>query len=276
MSVYKKLRKRILKDKTIAILENRAGEQLADLVRKYGGTPFSAPALAEIPEIDPLLIAQMVKDWQASQPDYFIFQTGVGVKALFSTTDNLGISEQFLQILNAAVVAVRGTKPSAVLKSRNVRIDLPASEPYTTAEVLASLAPFDLTGKLVVVQRYGDTNWDLQKALQAKGARVAEITTYRWSLPENIKPMLDMMDALAKNSIDMVCFTSASQVHNLFAVAQQLGRNEALQGDLNRSMIASIGPVCTVALHKFGLKVDVEASPPKLGPFISAINSKFV
>lgn len=265
-----------MKDKTIAILENRAGEQLADLVRKYGGTPFSAPALAEIPEIDPLLIAQMVKDWQASQPDYFIFQTGVGVKALFSTTDNLGISEQFLQILNAAVVAVRGTKPSAVLKSRNVRIDLPASEPYTTAEVLASLAPFDLTGKLVVVQRYGDTNWDLQKALQAKGARVAEITTYRWSLPENIKPMLDMMDALAKNSIDMVCFTSASQVHNLFAVAQQLGRNEALQGDLNRSMIASIGPVCTVALHKFGLKVDVEASPPKLGPFISAINSKFV
>ncbi|MEY3884256.1 MAG: hypothetical protein RIS87_31, partial [Pseudomonadota bacterium] len=53
-----------MKDKTIAILENRAGEQLADLVRKYGGTPFSAPALAEIPEIDPLLIAQMVKDWQ--------------------------------------------------------------------------------------------------------------------------------------------------------------------------------------------------------------------
>jgi uroporphyrinogen-III synthase len=264
-----------LKDKTIAILENRAGEQLADLVRKYGGMPFSAPALAEIPEIDPLLIVQMVKDWQANQPDFFIFQTGVGVKALFSTTDSLGISEQFLQILNAAVVAVRGTKPSAVLKSRNVRIDLPASDPYTTAEVLASLAPFDLTGKLVVVQRYGDTNWDLQRALQAKGARVAEITTYRWSLPENIKPMLDMMDALAENNIDMVCFTSASQVHNLFAVAQQLGRNEALQADLNRSMIASIGPVCTVALHKFGLKVDVEASPPKLGPFITAINSKF-
>ena len=275
MSVYKKIRKRILKDKTIAILENRAGEQLADLVRKYGGTPFSAPALAEIPEIDPLLIAQMVKDWQANQPDFFIFQTGVGVKALFSTTDSLGISEQFLQILNAAVVAVRGTKPSAVLKSRNVRIDLPASDPYTTAEVLASLAPFDIAGKLVVVQRYGDTNWDLQRALQAKGARVAEITTYRWSLPENIKPMLDMMDALAENSIDMVCFTSASQVHNLFAVAQQLGRNEALQADLNRSMVASIGPVCTVALHKFGLKVDVEASPPKLGPFITAINSKF-
>lgn len=264
-----------MKDKTIAILENRAGEQLADLVRKYGGTPFSAPALAEIPDIDPVLISQMIEDWQINQPDYFIFQTGVGVKALFATTDSLGFSEPFLQILNAAVVAVRGVKPAAVLKSRNVRIDLPASDPYTTTEVLASLENHAISGKLVVVQRYGDTNWDLQNALEAKGARVAEITTYRWSLPESIQPMVDMMDALAINSIDMVCFTSASQVHNLFAVAQQLGRNEALQADLNRSMVASIGPVCTVALHKFGLNVNVEASPPKLGPFITAINNKF-
>lgn len=264
-----------MKDKTIAILENRAGEQLADLVRKYGGTPFSAPALAEIPDIDPVLISQMVKDWQENQPDFFIFQTGVGVKALFATTDSLGISEQFLQILTSAIVAVRGTKPSAVLKSRNVRIDLPASEPYTTAEVLAALDAYDIAGKLVVVQRYGDTNWDLQNALEERDARVAEITTYRWSLPESIQPMVDMMDALATNTIDMVCFTSASQVHNLFTVAQQLGRTETLQADLNRSMVASIGPVCTVALHKFGLKVDVEPNPPKLGPFIAAINSKF-
>lgn len=264
-----------MKDKTIAILENRAGEQLADLVRKYGGTPFSAPALAEIPDIDPVLIAQMVQDWQSNRPDFFIFQTGVGVKALFATTDSLGISEQFLQTLASSIVAVRGTKPSAVLKSRDVRIDLPASAPYTTVEVLAALDAYDLTEKLVVVQRYGDTNLELQNALEERGARVMEIATYRWSLPENTQPMIDMMDALAVNAIDMVCFTSASQVHNLFAVAQQLGRNEALRADLNRSMVASIGPVCTVALHKFGIKVDVEPNPPKLGPFIAAINSKF-
>ena len=265
-----------MKDKTIAILENRAGEQLADLVRKYGGTPFSAPALAEIPDIDPVLISQMVENWQINQPDFFIFQTGVGVKALFATTDSLGISEIFLQILASAIIVVRGTKPSAALKSRSVRIDLPASEPYTTTEVLATLDAYNLADKQVVVQRYGDTNWDLQKALTERGARVTEITTYRWSLPESIQPMVDMMDALAAGKIDMVCFTSASQVHNLFAVAQELGRTETLQADLNRSMVASIGPVCTVALHKFGLKVDVEPKPPKLGPFITAINSKFI
>ena len=37
-----------MKDKTVAILETRVGAQMADLVRKYGGIPFSAPALAEV------------------------------------------------------------------------------------------------------------------------------------------------------------------------------------------------------------------------------------
>ncbi|MGZ8258391.1 MAG: uroporphyrinogen-III synthase [Methylotenera sp.] len=263
-----------MKDKTIAILENRAGEQLADLVRKHGGTPFSAPALAEVPDIDPVLIAQLVKDWQTNLPDIFIFQTGVGVKALFATTDTLGITDQLLQALASSVVVVRGTKPTAALRSRNVRIDLTASEPYTTAEVLAELDANSIAGKYVVVQRYGDTNWELQSALEARGAQVTEIATYRWSLPENTKPMVDLMDALDADAIDVVCFTSASQVHNLFTVAQQLGRAETLQAGMNRSLVASIGPVCTVALKKYGIRVDIEPHPPKLGPFINAINSK--
>ncbi|MDP1766113.1 MAG: uroporphyrinogen-III synthase [Methylotenera sp.] len=264
-----------MKNKTIAILENRAGEQLADLVRKYGGTPFPAPALAEIPDIDPILIAKLVNDWQENVPDIFIFQTGVGVKALFATTDLLGITGQFQQILANATIVVRGPKPTAILRSYKVRIDLTASEPYTTTEVLAELDVNPISGKRVVVQRYGDTNWDLQKALEARGAQVTEIATYRWSLPENTQPLVDLMDALDTNNIDMVCFTSASQVYNFFAIAERLGRSQALQAGLNSSMVASIGPVCTVALNKFGIKVDVEPSPPKLGPFINAINSKF-
>lgn len=264
-----------MKDKTIAILENRAGEQLADLVRKYGGTPFSAPALAEIPDIDPEHITELIESWKSNVPDIFIFQTGVGVKAVFATTDSLGMTEQFQQILAASIVVVRGTKPTAALRSYQVRIDFTASEPYTTAEVLAELDKNSIKGKRVVVQRYGDTNWELQQALEARGALVTEIATYRWSLPADIKPLIDLMDALDTNTIDMVCFTSASQVYNFLTVAEQLNRKQSLQEGMNRSLVASIGPVCTAALVKCGVKVDVEASPPKLGPFISAINAKF-
>lgn len=264
-----------MKNKTIAILENRAGEQLADLVRKYGGTPFLAPALAEIPDIDTTLITQMVSSWQLQQPDMFIFQTGVGVKALFATTDSLGITQQMLQVLEHAQIVVRGTKPTAILKSRNVRIDLTAGDPYTTHEVLGLLDLDNIKNKNIVVQRYGDTNLDLQNALQASGAVVTEVATYRWSLPADITPLHELIDKLAAKTVDMVCFTSASQVFNLFAVASQINQTETLVTGLGKSLVASIGPVCTAALHKFAVRVDLEASPPKLGPFIQAINDQF-
>lgn len=261
-----------MRDKAIALLENRVGDQMADLVRKYGGTPFSAPALAEIPDIDPAHIADLLQEWDAKPPDIFIFQTGVGVKALFAATDSLHLTGQLLGRLEAAQVAVRGPKPSAVLRSRNVRIDFRAKEPYTTAEVLLELDAVMLQGKCVVVQRYGETNWELQKALEGRGAQVIEIATYRWSLPENIEPLIKLMDALDRNEIDAVAFTSASQANNLFSVARQLGRQDTLKSSLNRTVIASIGPVCTAALNKLGIRVNIEPHPPKLGPFITAIN----
>jgi hypothetical protein len=77
------LRRASMKDKTVAILESRVRDHIASLVRKYGGTPFSAPALAEIPDVDPAHIQELIRDWNSTPPDIFIFQTGVGTRALF-------------------------------------------------------------------------------------------------------------------------------------------------------------------------------------------------
>ena len=263
-----------MKDKTIAILESRSGEQLADIVRKYGGNPFLAPALAEIPDIDHAHITELINSWEASPPDIFIFQTGVGVKALFATTDQLHLTEKLLRFIELATVVVRGPKPTAILRSRDIRIDLRAEDPYTTKQILATLAGIYLQNKKMVVQRYGNTNLELQQALLEKGAKIDEIATYRWSMPDT-QPLIGLMDALDKNIIDMVCFTSASQAENLFTLAQTLNRAESFLASINRSLIASIGPVCSNMLRKFGVRVDVEASPPKLGPFITAINNQF-
>jgi hypothetical protein len=71
-----------MKDKTVAILESRVRDHIASLVRNYGGTPFSAPALAEIPDVDPAH-QELIRDWNSTPPDIFIFQTGVGTRALF-------------------------------------------------------------------------------------------------------------------------------------------------------------------------------------------------
>jgi uroporphyrinogen-III synthase len=261
-----------MKGKTVAILESRMRDQIAELVRKAGGTPFAAPALAEIPEVDPGHIEQLIDGWNAAPPDIFIFQTGVGTRALFMATDRLGLTDTFLRFVDGAQVVVRGPKPTAALRSRKVRIDVAADDPFTTHEVLAKLADHLEPGKRVVVQRHGETNRDLQIALAAKGAEIVEIATYRWGLPDDTEPLQRLIDALERNEIDLVAFTSASQVVNLFAVAQQIGKEGSLRQSLGRTLVASIGPVCSTALGKLAVRVDVEARPPKLGPFMEALN----
>jgi uroporphyrinogen-III synthase len=267
------LRRASMKDKTIAILESRLPDHIASLVRKYGGTPFSAPALAEIPDVDPARIQELIRDWNSTQPDIFIFQTGAGTRALFAVTDSLALTGILLRILGAAQVIVRGPKPTTVLRSRKVRIDRAASNPFTTHEVLAEMHGTPLRGKHVVVQRYGETNRELQAALASEGAEVVEIVTYRWGLPRDTSPLLRLIDALGRDEIDLVAFTSASQASNLFAVALCGGKEASLKQGLDRTLVASIGPVCSAALGKLSVRVDIEAQPPKLGPFIDAINA---
>lgn len=264
-----------MKNKTIAILESRTGEQMADLVRKYGGIPFSAPALAEVPDIDAAHLARMIAGWQLDPPDAFIFQTGVGTKALFATTDSLQLTGQLLQCLQSAQVIARGPKPTTVLRSYKVRIDKNAEDPYTTPQIIEALDALEIKGRHMVVQRYGSDNVELQNALDDRQFAVEEIATYRWSLPADTKPLLALMDALAAGNIDMVCFTSASQAENLFKLAAHAGGAQQLQARLNSTKIASIGPACSKVLTALGIRIDLEASPPKLGPFITAINQAF-
>ena len=261
-----------MKGRTVAILESRAGDQVADLVRKRGGVAFHAPALAEIPDVDHAALAATLRAFEAAPPALFVFQTGVGTRALFAATDALGSTAALLRVLERSCVAVRGPKPTGALRARGVRIDRAATDPYTTREVLAEIADVPIAGRSVAVQRYGDANRDLTDALLARGAEVVELATYRWGLPADPGPLHALIAALHEGRIDLVAFTSASQVQNLFAVARDGAGEEALRADLGRSRVASIGPVCSAMLARHAVRVDLEASPPKLGPFMAAID----
>jgi hypothetical protein len=118
-----------MKGKTVAILESRMRDHIASLVRKYGGTPFSAPALAEIPDVDPAHIDELIRDWNSASPDIFIFQTGVGTRALFAATDSVGLTDVLLRLLDSAQVVVRApSRPRCCTRARCASTAPPAAE----------------------------------------------------------------------------------------------------------------------------------------------------
>jgi uroporphyrinogen-III synthase len=261
----------LLKGKTLAVLESRLGPQLVDLIEKRGGRAMLAPALAEVPDIDPGALVRLVSETESRPLAAAIFQTGVGTRALFAAADSRAVTQRLLDLLAKCVVVARGPKPTGVLRSRKVRIDRAAAEPYTTAQVLESIADLALRGERVLVQRYGETNVELERALLAKGAEVVEIPTYRWALPEDTRPLESLIAALEAGEVDATVFTSASQAYNLFALARRMGKEASLPANLNRTLVASIGPVCSTALKTHGVNIALEASPPKLGPLVEAL-----
>jgi uroporphyrinogen-III synthase len=262
-----------MQSKIVAILETRTGEHLAGLIARRGGVPMPAPALEEVPDVDSHRWAALLDGWEARPFTMAIFQTGVGTRALFEAAEVLGSSATLMRMLDGAVVAVRGPKPSGELSSRGVRIDLKAASPFTTDNVLEAVAGVALQGGRVLVQRYGEANPKLCEALSARGAAVEEIASYRWGLPADLGPLERLIEALESSRVDAVVFTSAVQVRNLYSVAERMNRGAALAGLLNAVVVASIGPVCTAALTEHGVTPAFEARPPKLGPLVQGLDA---
>jgi uroporphyrinogen-III synthase len=260
-----------MKSKVIAILETRTGAHLGELIARRGGVPMLAPALEEVPDVDTEALASLLVQWRINPFTMAIFQTGVGTRALFQATDAAGVTAEFLRHLSSALVIVRGPKPIGELNARGVRIDIRAGVPFTTDTVLAAVADTPLRDARVLVQRYGEANQRLREALEGRGAAVQEIATYRWSLPADMGPLKSLLLALAQSRVDAVVFTSAVQIHNLYAAAEKAGSAAALAERLNGLIIASIGPVCSRALRGHGVIPTFEADPPKLGPLVAGL-----
>lgn len=233
-----------------------------------------APALEEVPDVDPESVISLIAKWRANPFAIVIFQTGVGTRALFQATDSLGLTDELLQLLASAAVVVRGPKPVGELNARQVRIDIRATSPFTTETVLEALAAIPIDRRTqVLVQRYGAGNQRLREALEARGAGVQEVATYRWALPADVQPLKALLQALALSTVDAVVFTSAIQIHNLYAVAETVDRASGLAEELNRLVVASIGPVCSRALREHGVEPTFEASPPKLGALLTGLDA---
>ena len=66
----------------VAVFESRMAAPTADLVRKHGGVPLSAPALREVPLGTSPALTAFVDGLIKAEFDVVIFETGVGVRYL--------------------------------------------------------------------------------------------------------------------------------------------------------------------------------------------------
>ena len=253
----------------VLTLESRRSLEMAALVSNYGGEPISAPALREVPLDTNSDALTFVDALLRDEFDLVILLTGVGTRALLAVVDQLRDRDAFVRALGRTRVAARGPKPVAVLRELGLVPWVVAPEPNTWRELLASIdrkaSELLLRGARVAVQEYGTANTQLLDGLRERGADVISVPVYRWALPENPEPLRQAAQGIADARIEVVLFTTATQVVHLLEIARQLNIEADVRRGLESMAVASIGPTTSDELREQGIPIDIEASHPKMG-----------
>jgi len=256
----------------IVSFESRRAKEIAELVRRYGGEPITAPSMREIPLGENQAALEILPQLEAGQLDLLILMTGVGTRTLNELLLTKYSQAQIGAALRKSRLVTRGPKPVAVLKELGVQPDITVPEPNTWREVLAAIEKtVDLQGKRIALQEYGIPNPELVAGLQRRGASVETFAFYKWALPEDIGPLRAAIKKISNGEADVALFTNGAQVDHLFQVAIEDGAEEDLRRALKTIVVGSVGPVCTEVLHQFGVEPDIEPEHPKMGSLIADV-----
>ena len=256
----------------IGLLEARLSSELAELVRREGGEPVCAPAVAEVPVDVTASVPGLIDDVLAHRVELVVFLTGVGVTALLEQARTIGLYDALVTALSGVQTVCRGPKPAAVLRKHGIPVQLNARSPHTTAELLEVLPEALVARRGIALLHDGGGNPPLVDALRTRGARVEELRSYEWRLPDDLGPIEELITELIDGRLDAVAFTNQVQVRHLFQIGARLCRSAALGYSLrHRTVVGSIGPTCSLVLEEHGVPPHVVASPPKMRPLVTAV-----
>lgn len=256
----------------VVSFESRRAQEMAELIRNYGGEPLIAPSLREIPLSENSAAIDFIGQLEAGKFDVLILLTGVGTRTLVAAVASQYSCERVAAALQRVTLVARGPKPVAALKELGLTPNISVPEPNTWRDILSELdGKADIRGRRIAVQEYGITNRELIAGLEARGAKVVRVPVYRWALPEDTAPLRAAIRRIVDGQVDMALFTNATQVDHMFHVAVEEKLDLFLRQAFSRVLIASIGPVCSEALEHFGLKADLEPEHPKMGHLMAAL-----
>jgi uroporphyrinogen-III synthase len=257
------------REMAVAAFESRMATEMARLIERYGGQPFVAPALREIPIQDNPTVLRFGARLIHGQVDILILMTGIGTTTLFDILLSRHPLSSIMAGLKQTAIVARGPKPVAALKTLGLTPTLTVPEPNTWVEVVSTLDEYrPVKGLRVAVQEYGMSNPDLLEALKQRGGEVFPVPIYRWALPNDTGPLKQILDEIIAGNIKAVLITNAAQVDHVMRLLEQEGLTVQFKEACRRMIVASIGPTTSERLRHYDLPIDFEPTHPKMGVLV--------
>lgn len=252
----------------VGALESRLAAEMARLISRHGGIPLVAPSMQERPLSENPEALKFGEALAAGHIDMLLLLTGVGFRTLLDVLQTRFPLQPILDALKRTTIVARGPKPVSVLKEFGLVPHVTVPEPNTWKDILEILdqnRPEGLSGMQLAVQEYGARNEDLLAELTRRGAQVRAVPVYRWTLPDDLGPLQDLLHNILQGQVDVLLITNAVQVDHVVKVLHEDSRIDRFRTALRRMVIASIGPIASDRLRRYQFPVDVEPSHSKMG-----------
>lgn len=242
---------------TIAVPESRELDLFARMLEERGGRAWRCPLVRIADNPDEASVNAWLQRFCERPPDELILLTGEGLTRLLGFAERLGKREAFCTALEQPRIIARGPKPGRALRPLGRKPDLQADDP-TSAGVIRTLQTLDLKGHRVGVQLYGqEPNPALMDALRHAGAEADPVAPYVYLSDQEDPAVMDLIRGLHAGEVDVIAFTSKSQVQRLWEVAEAAGQEKTLRQGLTKTLVAAVGPVVADALAARGRPADM-------------------
>jgi uroporphyrinogen-III synthase len=257
----------------ILILETREEAQFSRLLAEQGADVLQCPMFTIYDAPDPAPIEAWIRRFIARPCDDLVLMTGEGLRRLMKVARRTGNDEDFVTALGKARKFARGPKPGRALREIGLEPQVTTETP-TSEGIAAMLARLDLAGHRVGLQLYPDKDHSaLTGAIAAQGAEVDPVLPYVYDAQAADANIVTAIDQMAQGRIDAIALTSSGQVRRLIEVAKAHGCEAQLRDGLERTPIASVGPVVSDELRTHGLRTDISPANDAffMKPLISAM-----
>lgn len=195
---------------------------------------------------------------------WLVFTSENGIRFFFSALFETGLD---VRALGGIKIAVIGPATKEALKTYGILPDLMPEKNFTQEGLISAFEKEELSGKRVLYVRARVAREVLSEGLKARGALLEVLPIYETLKPKDSGERLK--EAFEKG-ISAITFTSSSTVENFFELLKE--RDLFLPEGV---VLASIGPVTSASIRKFGLEPTIEAKEYTIPGLVRALVEYF-
>ena len=257
----------------ILILEAREEAQFSRLLTEQGADVLQCPMFTIHDAPDAAPIEAWIRRFIEKPCDDLVLMTGEGLRRLMKVARRIGVEQDFIAALGKARKFARGPKPGRALREIGLEPQVTTEKP-TSEGIAEMLSRVDLGGHRVGLQLYPDKDHSvLIGAITAQGAKIDPVLPYVYDAQAADANIVTAIDEMAQGRVDAIALTNLGQVRRLVEVARARGCEARLREGLDRTPIASVGPVVSDELKSQGLRTDISPANDAyfMKPLISAM-----